>query len=124
MSNETKNNTNPEAVADTAIDANASNVETEKEAAETATGADAPAKKSGKGKNQSAADLAAKIKAARAKAKEETDALTAVGKAACKRHGLPVVWVTADGQCFKQENDARNHGKSLGLSAGLLKVEA
>ena len=124
MSNETKNNTNPEAVADTAIDANASNVETEKEAAETATGADAPAKKSGKGKNQPAADLAAKIKAARAKAKEEADALTAVGKAACKRHGLPVVWVTADGQCFKQENDARNHGKSLGLSAGLLKVEA
>ena len=45
MSNETKNNTNPEAVAKTAIDANASNVETAKEAAETATGAEVPAKK-------------------------------------------------------------------------------
>ena len=116
MSNETKNNTNPEAVADTAIDANASTQETAKEAAEAATTAEAPAKKSGKGKNQPAADLVAKIKAARAKAKEEADALTAVGKAACNRHGLPVVWVTADGQCFAQENDARNHGKSLGRS--------
>ena len=124
MSNETKNNTTPEAVADTALDTNASNVETAKEAAETATTAEVPAKKSGKGKNQPAADIAAKIKAARAKAKEEADALTAVGKAACNRHGLPVVWVTADGQCFKQENDARNHGKSLGLSAEPLKVEA
>ena len=124
MSNETKNNINPEAVADTAIDANTSTQETEKEAAETATSAEVPTKKSGKGKNQPAADLVAKIKAARAKAKEEADALTAVGKAACNRHGLPVVWVTADGQCFKQENDARNHGKSLGLSAEPLKVEA
>ena len=124
MSNETKNNTNPEAVADTAIDANASTQENAKEAAETATTAEVPAKKSGKGKNQQAADLEAKIKAARAKAKEEADALTAVGKAACNRHGLPVVWVTADGQCFKQENDARNHGKSLGRSAEPLKVEA
>ena len=124
MSNETKNNTNPEAVAKTAIDANASNVETAKEAAETATGAEVPAKKSGKGKNQPAADLAAKIKAACTKAKEEANALTAVGKAACNRHGLPVVWVTADGQCFAQENDARNHGKSLGLSAEPIKVEA
>lgn len=124
MSNETKNNTTPEAVEDTTIDANASNVETEKEAAETATSAEVPTKKSGNGKKQSAADLAAKLKAARAKAKEGAEALTAVGKAACKRHGLPVVWVTADGQCFKQENDARNHGKGLGLSAEPLKVEA
>lgn len=123
MSNETKNNTNPEVVADTAIDAKVSTVETEKEAADTAT-TETPAKKSGKGKNQSEADLVAKIKAARARAKEEADALTAVGKAACNRHGLQVVWVTADGQCFKQENDARNHGKSLGLSAEPLKIEA
>lgn len=123
MSNETKNNTNPEVVADTAIDAKASTVETAREVAETAT-TEAQAKKSGKGKNQPAADLVAKSKAARAKAKEEADALTAVGKAACNRHGLQVVWVTADGQCFKQENDARNHGKSLGLSAEPLKIEA
>lgn len=51
-------------------------------------------------------------------------ALHAIGKAACKRHGLPAVWVTADGQCFAQENDARHHGKSLGLSAEPIKVEA
>lgn len=50
--------------------------------------------------------------------------LRAVGKAACKRHGLTSVWVTADGQCFSLENDARNHVKSLGLSAEPLKVEA
>ena len=124
MNNETKNNTNPEAVADTAIDSNASNVETAKDAAETAATAETPVKKSGKGKNQPATDLAAKIKAARAKAKEEADALTAVGKAACKRYGLPEVWVTADGQCFKQKNDARSHNKSLGLSVEPLKVEA
>ena len=116
MSNETKNNTNPEAVADTAIDANASTQETAKEAAEAATTAEAPAKKSGQGKNRPESEILAKIKATRTKAKEEADALTAVGKAACKRHGLPAVWVTADGQCFKQENDARNHGKSLGRS--------
>ena len=53
-----------------------------------------------------------------------TGALYAVGRTACRRHGLPVVWVTADGQCFPQENDARNHGKNLGLSAEPLKVEA
>ncbi len=53
-----------------------------------------------------------------------TGALHAVGLAACRRHGFPTVWVTADGQCFPQENDARNHGKSLGLSSEPLKVEA
>lgn len=53
-----------------------------------------------------------------------TGALYAVGRTACRHHGLPVVWVTADGQCFPQENDARNHGKNLGLSAEPLKVEA
>ena len=51
-------------------------------------------------------------------------ALRAVGKAACKRHGLPEVWVTADGQCFAEENAARNLGKSLGHSLEPLKVEA
>ncbi len=50
--------------------------------------------------------------------------LAAVGKAACKRHGLQTVWVTADGQSFAQENDARNHTRSLGLDNEPLKVEA
>lgn len=61
---------------------------------------------------------------ARSDGNDNQGALHAVGKAACKRHGLPAVWVTADGQCFAQENDARNHGKSLGHSAEPLKVEA
>lgn len=82
MSNETIDNTNPEAVAE------------------------------GKPENTDA------------KIKEEDTVISALGKEACKRHGLPAVWVTADGMCFKQENDARYHSKSLGLPAEPLKVEA
>lgn len=78
---------------------------------------------------EEAKEMLAKEKAKKQKAgvrqtDVEAGALHAVGRAACKRHGLKAVWVTADGQSFKQENDARNHGKSLGLSAELLKVEA
>lgn len=83
--------------------------------AEVAEDTTTTAKKSDKGKPKS--------KSAPIAAGGES-ALRAVGKAACKRHGLPAVWVTADGQCFLQENDARNHGKSLGHSAEPLKVEA
>lgn len=61
------------------------------------------------------------------KGKSQTDggesALQSVGKAACKRHGLAVVWVTDDGQCFDQENNARAHGKNL-ENPEPLKVEA
>ena len=77
---------------------------------------------------EEAKEMLAKEKAKKQKPKAKPDneagALHAVGRAACKRHGLPAVWVTADGLCFAQENDARNHGKSLGLSAEPLKVEA
>ena len=77
---------------------------------------------------EEAKEMLAKEKAKKQKPKAKPDnvagAFHAVGRAACKRHGLPAVWVTADGQCFAQENDARNHGKSLGLSAESLKVEA
>lgn len=52
-----------------------------------------------------------------------TSALKAAGFAACKRHGLPRVWVTADGQCFDQESNARSHGKNIGNNE-CLKVEA
>ena len=41
--------------------------------------------------------------------KEATGALRATGLVACKRHGLARVWVTDDGQCFDQENNARAH---------------
>ena len=52
-----------------------------------------------------------------------TGALKAIGLAACKRHGLKAVWVTDDGQCFDQENNARAHGKNLD-NPEPLKVEA
>lgn len=64
-----------------------------------------------------------KPKADRAKGKEATGALRAIGLAACRRHGLKCVWVTDDGQCFDQESNARAHGKNLGSSEPL-KVEA
>ena len=118
MSNETKDKTAAEIVAENmaaVTETINSGAATAEEVAQTvATIAAAPTQKSSKGK-----------KPAKTQSQESNGAgaLHAVGKAACKRHGLPVVWVTADGQCFKQENDARNHGKSLGLSAEPLKVE-
>ncbi len=120
MSNETKEKTTAEIAAENLATINEAGAVTAEEMAHVA----ATLETASAGKNQPEPELVAKLKAARAKAKAETDALTAVGKAACRRHSLPAVWVTADGQCFKQENDARNHGKSLGFSAVPLKVEA
>ncbi len=128
MSNETKNKTAAETVAENVAavaEAVASNKASAEEVAQAAaTVGTAQTKPATKGKKQPAAEPEAKTNAGRAKAKEPADALHEVGKAACKRHGLPAVWVTADGQCFVQENDARHHGKSLGHSAEPLKVEA
>ncbi len=128
MSNETKNKTAAETVAENVAavaEAVASNKASAEEVAQAAaTVGTAQTKPATKGKKQPAAEPAAKTGAGRAKAKEETGALQEVGKAACKRHGLATVWVTADGQCFAQENDARHHSKSLGHSAEPLKVEA
>lgn len=123
MSNETKDKTVAETVAEnmaTVAEAAASNAAS---AEEVAAAAGTLAKNPGKGKTQEEA-VAGRLKAARAKAKEAVSALEATGRAACRRHGLKSVWVTADGQCFAQENDARHHGKSLGHSAEPLKVEA
>lgn len=127
MSNETKNKTTAETVAenvDAVAEAVASNSVPAEEAAQAAAAVAAPAKPAGKGKKQAAGGKEAKDAGVRDKSKDEVGALQAVGKTACKRHGLRAVWVTADGQCFVQENDARHHGKSLGLSAEPLKVEA
>lgn len=119
MSNETKDKTAAETVAEnltTVAEAVASNAATAEEVAQTAaTVGAASAQKPPKGK---------KPAKTQSQGSDGAGALHAVGKAACKRHGLPAVWVTADGQCFAQENDARNHGKSLGHSAEPLKVEA
>lgn len=123
MSDETKNKTAAETVAEnivTVAEAAASNAASAKEVAAAAAGT--PAKNPGKGKNQAEA-AADRLKAARAKAKEAVSALEATGRAACRRHGLKCVWVTEDGQCFDQESNARAHGKNLG-NPEPLKVEA
>jgi len=39
--------------------------------------------------------------------------LESVGRDACKRHGLAEVWVTADGQSFPQQGDAKAHAANL-----------
>lgn len=44
---------------------------------------------------------------------ESTGALKSVGLDACKRHGLTEVWVTADGQSFGVEGDAKSHAANL-----------
>ena len=118
MSNETKDKTAAEAVAENmaavteTINSDASTAE---EVALAATIAPAPAQKLSKGR---------KPAKTQSQGSNGAGALHAVGKAACKRHGLPEVWVTADGQCFPQENDARNHSKSLVHSTEPIKVEA
>lgn len=71
-------------------------------------------KNAGKGKKQS--------KTATVAATGES-ALKTVGLAVCKRLGLKQVWVTDDGQCFAQANDARAHGRNL-ANPEPLKVEA
>lgn len=62
-----------------------------------------------------------------AKAKTETvggtNALKSVGLAACKRHNLEQVWVTADGQAFPGESDAKAHALNLPNNK-ILKVTA
>lgn len=45
------------------------------------------------------------------------------GLDACKRHGLAEVWVTADGQSFGQQGDARAHAANL-TDKQLLNVKA
>ena len=49
--------------------------------------------------------------------------LKAVGLEACKRHSLPVVWVTDDGQCFPEQGDAKAHAVNL-KNKGIIKVTA
>lgn len=52
-----------------------------------------------------------------------TNALKSVGLAACKRHNLEQVWVTADGQAFPRESDAKAHALNLPNNK-ILKVTA
>lgn len=51
---------------------------------------------------------------AEAKPKAESGSvLKAAGREACRRHKLPEVWVTADGQSFTLECDAKAHAANL-----------
>ena len=139
MSNETKNKTAAETVAENvqaiaeataagaasaeevataAAEATAAGAASAEEVATAAAEVAAVPTKFGKGKQAEA-----KPKAERAKGKEAMGALRAIGLAACQRHGLKCVWVTDDGQCFDQESNARAHGKNLGNSEPL-KVDA
>lgn len=53
-------------------------------------------------------------KEAKTKAEPKTGGtLESVGRDACKRHGLAEVWVTADGQSFAQQGDAKAHAANL-----------
>lgn len=118
MSNKTKNETAAEIVAENVqaiAEATAAGESSAEEVAKAAADVGAVLAKSGKEKQ-------AKSKAAPSKDKEATGALRAIGLAACQRHGLKCVWVTADGQCFDQESNARSHGKNLGNHESL-KVE-
>lgn len=116
MSNETKNKTAADTVAEN-LQAIAEAVATNAPSADdVAKAAAAVAPAPGKPAKQKPGN--AKPKAAAA-----TGALKAIGLAACKRHGLKTVWVTDDGQCFDQENNARAHGKNL-ENPEPLKVEA
>ena len=139
MSNENKDKTAAEAAGGnpaTVAEPTATSAGTVEETNQATNAGKSAGKKSGKGKKPSVAEnvekatsavseMAGAAEDAKGAAKAfNASALHAVGRAACKRHGLKAAWVTADGQCFAQENDARNHGKSLGHSAEPLKVEA
>lgn len=118
MSNETKNKTAADTVAENlqaiaqAVKDNAPSAEEIAQAA--ATIGAAPAKP---GKSESKPKSKAKAEAA------DASALRAVGVEACKRHQLTQAWVTSDGQVFPQEGDAREHAKNL-PSKETLKVTA
>ncbi len=72
-----------------------------------------PAQEQGAPEKEQPAPKTGKTEKVPEKRPAKSGALTAVGKAACKRHKLPQVWVTNDGQAFANENDAKAHAKNL-----------
>ncbi len=72
-----------------------------------------PAQEQGAPEKEQPAPKTGKTEKAPEKRPAKSGALTAVGKAACKLHRLPQVWVTNDGQAFANENDAKAHAKNL-----------
>lgn len=91
MSDEIKNTTAPDA-------------QPEQTATAEATPKSAP---KSKGKTETKGKAEAKPKAGTG------GTLKSVGLDACKRHGIAEVWVTADGQSFAQEGDAKAHAANL-----------
>jgi len=57
--------------------------------------------------------MATKKKETQEKPKAAVSVLEKAGEAALKLNGLEKVWVTADGQAFALESDARNHAANL-----------
>lgn len=110
MSNETKNKTAADTVAENlqaiaeAVKDNAPSAEEIAQAA--ATIGAAPAKS---GKSESKPKSKTKTEGT-----ADASALRAVGVEACKRHKLTQAWVTSDGQVFPQEGDAKAHALNLG----------
>lgn len=105
MSNETKNKTAADIVAENlqsiakSVKDNAASAEDIAQAAATVGAVQAKPDKP-KAKVKAAADSGASI-------------LKAVGLEACRRHRLAQTWVTSDGQVFPREYDARAHAKNL-----------
>lgn len=117
MSNETKDKSTADTVAENvqaAAEAVKDNAASAEEIAQAAAVGAAPAKS---GKSESKSKSKAKTEATGA------SALMAVGVEACKRHQLTQAWVTGDGQVFPQEGDAREHAKNL-PGKEILKVTA
>lgn len=109
MSNETKNKTAADTVAENlqaiaeAVKDNAPSAEEIAQAAATIGASSVkPGKSESKPKSKAKAEGA------------DASVLRAVGVEACKRHQLTQAWVTSDGQVFPQEGDAREHARNLG----------
>lgn len=95
MSDETKNITAPEAQSGQPV--------------ESAVQAAPKTEPKAKGKTEAKGKGEAKPKAK----PEGSSALKSAGLEACKRYKLPEVWVTADGQNFAQQGDAKAHAANL-----------
>lgn len=61
---------------------------------------------------ESKTETAAK-KGKAAETKKASSVLEKVGKTAIREHGLAEAYVTADGQVFRLESDAKNHARNL-----------
>lgn len=111
MSDEIKNKNAAETVAENMTAMSEAIAETSPTVEDVAATVEAVAGK--KGKSQTAAKEKKQPKA-EAKPKAGTGGtLKSVGLDACKRHGIAEVWVTADGQSFAQEGDAKAHAANL-----------